>query len=559
MNLRKIWLFTLIFSSLLLVAGCYGGEEKPEKVGETEKPGESGEKKEEAATPKVLHLAVGGEIPTMKTTGSMDGLSQTIIQNVFEGLYRLGQDDKPIEGLVETSDVSEDGKKYVFKLRQNAKWSNGEPTTAHDFVYAWKKALHPDTISPHAYLMDSVKNASNIQNAEDALYGKVDELGIKATDDYTLEVELDNSVPYFIELLTNPVFYPQNEKYVESQKEEYALEPENLIFNGPFVLDSWQHDQKWLLKKNESYWDAANVKVEEIDFKVAKDTATVVNLYETDTIDVASLSSEFVDVYSGDAEYVTSMNSEIYFLRFNQRNDDLKNVNIRKALDMGWDKEAATDSILKNGSIPAYFLIYDNFVTLEDKSDFRDRFGDFNNEGIEKAQEYWKKGLAELGKDSIKFELLSYDDGQRKSVAEYIKNQLEKNLPGLEIGINQQPNKQKIAIEDKQEYDISYSGWRNDVSDPVEFLSIFLSDGPYNWQDFKNEKYDELVNKAMTDFSDTNQRYVDLQDAEKILIGDEAAISPLHQSGTAKLVKPHVKGLAAHSNSTSTYKWVTID
>jgi oligopeptide transport system substrate-binding protein len=557
MTKKTIWFFTLIFASLVLLAGCYGGEnaEKTDKEDDTE--GEI--KGEEKVEKSVLHLAVAGEIPTLKSNGALDGLSQTMMQNIFEGLFRVDANDEIIEGIVDTYDVSEDGKQYTFHLREDAVWSNGDSTTAQDFIYAWKKALHPESISPHAYLMSAVKGAENIQNPDHEMYGKVDELGVTAPDEFTLVVEMENTVPYFTELLANPVFYPQNEKFSEEQKDQYALEPENLVFNGPFTLDSWEHDQKWTLKKNPEYWNADNVNVDEINFKVAKDTSTEVNLYETDTIDVANLSSEFVDVYKDHDEYTTSLKSEVYFLRMNQKNKYLSNANIRKAIDMGWDKEQAADAILKNGSKAAYWLVFPGFVQSPDGEEFRERFGDLNKGTPEEAKELWNKGLAELGVKEIALDLLSYDDGQRKSVAEYMKNQLEKNLSGLKITINQQPNKQKLALEDALNYDLSHSGWRNDVADPVEFLSVFLSDGAYNWQNFKNEQFDKNVKKAMVDFSDIDKRFAELQEAEDILIGQEAAISPMYQAGSARLIKPYVKGFTAHSNSTYSYQWVTMD
>ncbi|MHC0551890.1 ABC transporter substrate-binding protein [Salinicoccus sp. CNSTN-B1] len=154
---------------------------------------------------------------------------------------------------------------------------------------------------------------------------------------------------------------------------------------------------------------------------------------------------------------------------------------------------------------------------------------------------------------------MSYDDDQRKSMAEYMKNQWEKNLPGLTVNINQQPNKQKLDLESQQDYDMSFSGWRNDLSDPVEFLNIHLSDGPYNWQDFENEEYDSLVKKAQTDFSDLDQRFADLQEAERILIDQETAISPIYQSANARLIKPEVNNFTAHPDNTFSFKWVTME
>lgn len=546
----KSWLILIL--GTILLAGCYGGDNNGEDVENVNDGEESKEK-------SILYVAAGGEIPTLKTNGTMDGLSETMIINVFEGLFRKDENSEPTEALVDDYEFDEKNLKYVFHLREDAKWSDDTPNTAHDFVYAWKKALHPDTISPHAYLFDSIENAADIQNPDSEIYGQVDELGVEATGDYTLEVQVVRNVPYFLSLLAHPVYYPQNEEFVESQKDDYALEPENLIFNGPFVLDSWNHDQKWTLKRNEAYWDKDNVKIDEIDFKVTKDTATEVNLYETDTIDIATLSSEYVDLYSDHEDYVTSLNAEMYFLRFNQRSEYMKNRNIRKALDMAWDKEQAAASILKNGSIPAYFLIFEGMTVSSEGEEFRAKYGDFNHDSVEAAQEIWAKGLEEIEETEIELELLSYDDEQRKSIAEHIKNQWEKNLPGLKITINQQPNKQKLAIEDEQKYDVSHSGWRNDIGDPVEFLNIFLSDGPYNWQDFENDDYDSLVKKSASDFSDLDARFAEMQEAEKILIDDEAAISPMYQSGSAKLIKPFVKDFVIHPNTTYSYKWVSVE
>ena len=550
---------TLVLFSLLIVfslAGCYG------KSNDTTKPAASdGKKNEKGQTveTQTLNLYAANEIPTLKTNGIIDGLSATIMLNILEGLYRYDSDQKLTPGIAKEHEVSEDGKTYTIHLREDAKWSNGKPVTAHDFVFAWKRALHPDTLSPHAYELDSIVNAAKIQDKGNELYGKVDALGVQALDDYTLEVKLENKTPYFLDQLTNIVYYPQNEEFIKSQGDNYALEPENLIYNGPFVLDSWKHEEGWVLKKNTSYWDVQNVKLETINYKVVKDVSAGVNLYDSNTVDFTNLSSEFVDLYHDHPNLQTTMKREMYFIRFNTKNKFLSNPNIRKAIDMGWDKKEAAEKILKNGSLPAYYLIPEKQAETPDGKDFRSKYGNFNVDGIEKAKEYWQKGLKELGTDKIELEFLSYDDGQRKSVAEYIKNQLEKNLTGLTLKINQQPNKQKLALEAKQEYDMTHSGWRSDLADPIDFMSIHLSDGPYNWQGYNNAEFDKLVKKAQVDFSDLAERLADLQEAERILIEKDTAISPMYQAGEAYLVKPYVKGLVAHPNSTYSYKWTYIE
>ncbi|MBS4190757.1 peptide ABC transporter substrate-binding protein [Bacillus sp. FJAT-49705] len=559
-NRKRAFTFLLSLLIALALSGCYG------KNSDTSKPATSpetdGKDTDQVSTPnesQTLNLYASNEIPTLKTNGVIDGLSATIMTNILEGLYRKDPDQNIIPGIAKEHEVSEDGKTYTFHLRDDAKWSNGTPVTAHDFVFAWHRALHPDTLSPHSYELDNIVNAVEIQDKDHELYGKVDALGVKAVDDFTLEVKLKNAIPYFLDTLNNIVFYPQNEEFVTAQGDNYALEPENLIYNGPFLLDSWKHEEGWVLKKNPTYWDSQNVKLENINFKVVKDVSTGVNLYESGSVDVATLSSEFVDLYHDHSDLHSTLKREMYFIRFNLANKYLSNANIRKAIDMGWNKKEAAEMILKNGSLPAYYLIPEKLTTSPDGKDFRSKYGDFNAEGVEKANEYWQKGLAELGTDKIELEFLSYDDGQRKSVAEYIKNQLEKNLPGLTVKINQQPNKQKLALEGKQEYDMTHSGWRSDIADPTDFMSIHLSDGPYNWQSYQSADYDRLVKKAQVDFSDINQRFADLQEAEKILIEKDIVISPMYQASDAYLVKPYVKGLVANPNSTYSYQWTYIE
>lgn len=555
---RNTMFALLLLLTLGLLTACYGGGGNESE--DTSEDG-GGVQEDEEQKGGTLHLATPGELPTVRTNGNLDGLSQTIMLNIYEGFFRLDENNEITEGMAEDYEMTEneDGTvTYTLNIREDAVWSNGDPVTSNDFEYAWKRALNPETFSPHAYLMAPIINANEIQNPDHEMYGLVDELAVEVPDDKTLIVNLKNNVPYFLELLINPVFYPQNEAFVESQGDDYGLEPENVISNGPFFLDSWNHDQGWKLSKNNDYWDNETVKLDAVDYKVAKDTSTEINLYETNSIDVANLTSEYVEMFNEDEAYETFINTEIYFVRFNLQNEHLQNKNIRKAIDMAYDKKQAADSILKNGSIPAYFLIPEDFVSNEAGEDFREEYGNLNMTDIEEAQQLWQQGLDELGVSEISLELLSYDDDQRKSMAEYMKNQLETNLPGLTVTINQQPNKQKLSLEGKQEYDMSFSGWRNDISDPIEFLNVHLSDGPYNWQDFKNEEYDQLVKKAQTNFSDLDQRFKDLQEAERILIEKEAAISPVYQSANARLVNNNVNNFVVHPDNTMSFKWVSV-
>lgn len=459
--------------------------------------------------------------------------------------------------MAESHEVSEDGTVYTFKIRKDAVWSNGSPVTAHDFEYAWKRAINPETQAIYSYLMLDIKNAANVQTEEDPLYGKVEEIGIKALNDETLEVQLNAPIPYFISLTTYAPFFPLNEEFTESQGDQYALEAANMIYNGPFQMESWQHGQGWTFVKNESYWDKDTVKLTKITQKIVKDTATAVNLYEAGEIDTAELSSEYVAQYKDSPEYSTFLKPNTYFIRINHENQYLANQNIRKAIDLAWDKQGFADVILQDGSIPAYYLVPQGLSTDDKGNDFRDGNGDMNKTDIELAKELWATGKKELGVDQVKLEFLTYDRAESKKAAEFIKNQLETNLEGLELTINMQPNKQKLALEGAVDFDLDYGGWGPDYQDPMTYIELFESTAYYNQSNYKNEKVDALIKQAKTT-SDVIERWELMQQAEKLMMED-VAFAPTFQKGLSRLTKPYVKNLYEHPFSADiSYKWVEI-
>ncbi|WP_427071332.1 peptide ABC transporter substrate-binding protein [Lysinibacillus fusiformis] len=552
------WLFVLLALMLVVLVGCYGKDNTTSgnttNSNETDKVSSDGE---DNIAAQELHLVATGDLTTMSSLGSVDALAVTAMNSVFEGLYRIGPENTPIPGMAESHEVSEDGTVYTFKIRKDAVWSNGTPVTAHDFEYAWKRAINPETQAIYSYLMLDIKNAANVQTEEDPLYGKVEEIGIKAINDETLEVQLNAPIPYFISLTTYAPFFPLNKEFTESQGDQYALEAENMIYNGPFMMESWQHGQGWTFVKNESYWDKDTVKLTKITQKIVKDTATAVNLYEAGEIDTAELSSEYVAQYKDSPEYSTFLKPNTYFIRMNHENKYLSNLNIRKAIDMAWDKQGFADVILQDGSIPAYYLVPQGLSTDDKGNDFRDGNGDMNKTNIELAKEAWATGLKELGVDKVKLEFLTYDRAESKKAAEFIKNQLETNLEGLELTINMQPNKQKLALEGAVDFDLDYGGWGPDYQDPMTYIELFESTAYYNQSNYKNEKVDALIKQAKTT-SNVSERWELMQQAEKLMMED-VAFAPTFQKGLSRLTKPYVKNLYEHPFSADiSYKWVEI-
>ncbi|WP_026693351.1 peptide ABC transporter substrate-binding protein [Peribacillus kribbensis] len=554
MKKKLSFLLVLVLALGTFLAACSSSKNTASNEGTKNNDG-GGTKTTETKKEQVLNLLASAEIPSMDSTLATDNVSFNVMNNVYEGLYRLGQDNEPVLGMAaEEPKVSADGKVWTFKLR-DAKWSNGDPVTANDFVFSWRRAVDPATAAEYAYMLYDVKNAEEINTGK----AKVDTLGIKAIDNKTLEITLKNKLPYFKSLMSFATFFPENEKFIKAQGKNYALEAANGVYNGPFVLSDWKHEQSFQLKKNPTYWDKDAVKLETINFNIVKDTATGVNLYETKKADRVTLNAEFVDKYKNDKNFATTPDTTVYFLRLNEKNKVLANRDARKAIDMAWDKKSFVDVILNNGSKPANFLVPRAFAKGPDGKDFRDTNGDLSKLDVAEAKKLWAKAKKEAGFDKVSLELLNYDDDNSKKISQYLKEQLETNLDGLSISIKPQPFKQKLDLESKGNYDFSFAGWGPDYQDPMTFLDMFVTGGAHNQMGYSNKQYDKLINDSKGPLlNDLGARWKAMLDAEKILM-DDAAISPMYQRGNAYLQREYVKGIVDHPfGGDFGYKWAYI-
>ncbi|TPV39568.1 peptide ABC transporter substrate-binding protein [Bacillus dicomae] len=500
---------------------------------------------------KSIHLPYIAEIPTMDVTKATDGESMNVMKNVFEGLYILGEGNKPISAVAKSYDVSEDKKTYTFHLR-DSKWSNGTPVTAEDFVFSWKRAVNPDTAAEYAFLFFDIKNAKKINSKE----LPVDQLGIKAIDDKTLEIQLEQPVPYFIDLTTFATFLPINEKYFESKGKQYGLEADQLVYNGAFTLDNWKQEQGFQLKKNPNYWDAKTVKLDEINFDIVKDKSTEINLYESGQLDRVGLTGEFVDKYRKNPDFKERSEVTVQFLRMNQKNEVLKNKNARLAISQAMNKKAFVDTVLNNGSLPADGLIPTDFAKSSDGKDFRKENGTLVKDDVKVAKEHWKNAKQELGKEQVTLELLTSDNVFAKKNAEYLKGELEKNLEGLTVNVKPQPRKQQIQLLLNSDYELGVDVWGPDIPDPITFLDLFTTDSTYNFDKYSNKQYDELIHQVKTNLAvDENARWEAMKQAEKILLED-GAVAPFYQQGRSYLQRSTVKGIVTNDfGGEFNYKW----
>ncbi|RGX06428.1 ABC transporter substrate-binding protein [Paraclostridium sordellii] len=265
---------------------------------------------------KELNLTLAGDIPTLDVSKASDMDSFYMITNTMEGLTRVDAKGVATPAMSESWEQSEDGKTWTFKIRKDAKWSNGDPVTAKDFEYSWKRTLNPETASQYGYVMYDIEGASDYNNRK---VDNADNVGVKALDDNTLQVKLNRRVNYFDQLMSFCLFFPQNQKFVEAQPDKIGTTAENTVYNGPFTMSTWKMDDLCVLSKNDNYWDKDTVKLNKVNLKVVKDPNAAINLYETGGIDVVGLTSENVDKYKDSKEFMTTKKAETYFLLLNNK------------------------------------------------------------------------------------------------------------------------------------------------------------------------------------------------------------------------------------------------
>lgn len=545
---RKSWSLLLAFGLLLCVlVACSGETAKTEK----ESTAEDG---------KVLKFTNPDAIPTMDPSHASDESSFIYLGATMEGLYRLDKNAQPVDGIATEHTVSDDGLTWTFTLREDAVWENGDPVTAHDFVYAWQRAVDPETASEYGpYMMDGViKNASAVSTGE----VPVDELGVAAEGDYTFVVELENPTPYFESLTAFGTFLPLNQKFVEEQGDSFATNSDTLLANGPYTIESWKStSDSWELVKNEDYWDAKAVQMDKLTFEVVKDPQTAINLYEAGEVDRVDLTSDLVDKYKSHDDYVVSPGTFVYFIKFNQTaNKALANKNIRAAISRAFDKQALVDEVLNNGSLVANGLVPANFAPMpKSGEDFREVNGDLVTYNLDTAREYWKKGLEEIGKDKVELELLTVDDQAIKTMGEYIVNQLSTSLPGLTVTLKQVPKEQRLDLSSNMDYELVVSRWGPDFLDPFTFMNLYTTESGNNLMGYSSPEYDKLVNATATTLANDNAaRYENFLEAEKLLFED-AVIAPIYQISKAQLISPRVEGVHVNPfGATYEYKWADV-
>ncbi|WP_348920932.1 peptide ABC transporter substrate-binding protein [Enterococcus rotai] len=505
-------------------------------------------KTKETQETKPLNLMSPSELTTLDTSVMLDFPDAIVQTAAFEGLYALDDKDQLIPAAAKAlPEISEDGKTYIIKLRDDAKWSNDDPVTAADFEYAWKKMIDPKNGFVYSFLVvDTILNAEEISAGNKP----VAELGVKAIDDHTLEVKLKEAKPYFTSVLAFPTFFPQNQKFVEKMGADYGTTSENVVYNGPFVVENWkQTDLNWDLKKNEKYWDQSNVKSDKIHYEVVKEASTALNLFEDGQLDVATVTGELAKQNQSNPDYHSYPTATMNYIRLNQKRKDkdtpLKNENLRKALALGIDKENLVNNIIADGSKPLYGAVTEGFVSNPETGvDFRKEAGNLMMYNKDEALKYWELAKKELG-DNITLDLMITDDGSYKKMGESLQGSLEKLFSGLTINVTALPTETALNLSRESDYDMFLIYWTPDYQDPISTLNMLRTGNDRN---YSNAKYDELLDDASQKYAtDLEKRWETLIAAEKEGIENTAGMIIISQNQQSVLQDEQVKGLNYHT------------
>ncbi len=489
-------------------------------------------------------LAKELDVISMDSSYATDGSSIEAIQATIDGLLTVDADGNLIPALAkEKAKVSEDGLTYTYELR-DAKWDNGKAVTANDFVYAWQRTVS-NADAEYNYLYG--EDGACIANADAIVAGdkKASELGVKAVNDTTLEVTLSKPCAYFENLMSFPVFFPINQEFAEEKGDQYALTPENMLSCGAYKMTSWETGSKYVLEKNESYYDADSVKVDKLVFNVVKDLSSSALAFESGDVQFTKLNKDLVDKYKDADEYSEVLEGYLWYFQYNFGNEYLANENIRKAISLAIDKEDLVNNVLKDGSIVAKGFVPTALATGPDGKDYRETAPSYMDTNIDEAKKCWEAGLKELGVDSISLNMLFDNADPAKSAAEYLQSHLQSTLDGLTIEMVAQEKNNRIEMQKSRDFDISLTRWGPDYADPTTYLYLMTTGNSYNYGDYTNKEYDNKINEA-ADAKDAETRWELLKEAEGICM-DDYAVAPIFQVGGASLVSKNVKGIETHA------------
>ncbi|MBS4196056.1 peptide ABC transporter substrate-binding protein [Lederbergia citri] len=540
MKKALIGVLTLILLVTAALAGC--GSKKSETAGS------KGSAKEIEQT---LTANLGGEPYTLDPAFASDATSWWVIDHLYEGLYEYDEKGKLAEGAASKVTVSDDGKTYTFTVRDDAKWSNGDPLTAGDFEYAWKRVLNPETAAYDPSSLYYIKGAEEYNTGK----GSADDVGVKAQDDHTLIVELKTPIKFFPTVLMGRAYLPVNPKVVDGN-EDWAAEAEGIVSNGAYTLTSWKHNEELTIEKNDHFWNKDKITMGSVKFKMVADAQTEYQMFKSGELDlVKAIPAEAVDQEKNNEEYVNSPSYTVYTYSFNVEEEPFTNAKIRQAFSYAIDREAITKNITRGGEKPAYgYVAYG--VDAPSGKDFRDEVAPYYSFDVDKAKELLAEGMKEEGWSELPEVTLKYNsEGDHKKIAEALQEMFKQNL-GVEAKLENQEWKTYIDTFKQKNFQMARMGWIGDFLDPYPVLNLYSTKSSSNFTNYSNSEFDKVLQDSLVEQDDA-KRFEMLHQAEEILMTDMPII-PIYFQAQNSLVRKGIEGVHFHVLNIPNLRYATV-
>ena len=537
MNKKLLTLVSMLILATMLFTACVPKVEEtpPTDTATTTEPTTP-----EPSGEKILRTNNSSEPGSLDPALAQGTHESWVLDHVFEGLMKLDSSGKVVEGMAKEVKVSDDDLTYTFTLRDDAKWSNGDPVTAEDFEFSWKRALDPELAADYAFQLYYIKGAE-AYNAEGA---SLDDVGIKALDEKTLEITLEAPTGYFLELTAFYTYYPVNKKVVEGNA-KWANNADTHVSNGPFTLTEWVHDASLKIRKNNNYYDAASVKLDGVDFTIIDDVNTTWQAYEGGDYDFLVEVPQAVTAKmqaENNPELVIGGMVGTYYYNLNSKVKPFSNVKVRKGLSMTLDRKTIVEKITQGGQIAAEGVVPFGMFD-ENGGEYRDNVGQLVEYNVEEGKKLFEEGLAEEGMtaDDFKQIVLLYNTSEgHKKIAQAAQEMWRTNL-GVEIQLENVDFQVKLDREKAGDFHISRAGWIGDYMDPMTFVDLWLSTSSFNDSKYNNPEYDKLVLTAKGT-ADQNIRFDSMRAAEKMIMEDMPVI-PVYFYTQPYAQKSYVSGV----------------
>ena len=504
----------------------------------------------QSAIPQILNLGNGGE-PKDLDPHVVTGVPEAhILMNLLEGL--VSKDPKtlaPIPGVAETWKISKDGKTYTFNLRKNAKWSNGDPVTAQDFIYSWVRLIKAETASEYAYQAYYIKNGKAFNEGK---ISDVNRLGIKAKDNYTLELQLENPTPFFLSLLFHHSLYPVHRATLEKYGARWTR-AENFVGNGAFVLEKWEINRVISVKPNPFYWDKNIVKLTQANFFPIDKHETEEKMFRAHSLhSVDDLPLEKLPLWQKDTTGVFKTHPYLgtYFYWFNCTKAPLNNKKVRQALTLAIDRDRIVRLVTRGGQVPATMFTPPGTGGFQPVARLPKDGGQ-----IAKAKLLLAEAGFPNGKGLPTIELLYNTSDNHKKIAEAIQ-QMWKEALGIEASLFNQEWKVYLDNQQTKNYMVSRAGWIADYNDPNTFLDMFVTGGGNNHAGYANKAYDDLIEAAKKE-RNTKKRFAIFQKAEDILLED-VPVLPIYIYARNYLLSKDVQGWYPNIEDIHPLKYISI-